>query len=139
MADKSGFESLLYRLADSWAGLDAEAAAACFTNDAVYMEPPDVQFFEGHDALTAYFSPLTKGTYLDFHGIWFDEDSQSGAVEFSFGVRGAETADHGVVVVGLRDGLISSWREYPRQGPVNFSSFVAPTGKTWTWHAGNYP
>jgi len=139
VADRLEFELLLRRLADSWAELDTTAAARCFTVDAVYMEPPDVQLFVGRDELTAYFSPLTEGTYLDFHGIWFDEPTQTGAAEFSFGVRGADTADHGVVVVGLTGELIASWREYPRNGPATFSSFTATLGKKWQWNFGNYP
>lgn len=139
MADGNEFELLLQRLADSWAQLDTTAAAGCFTEDAVYMEPPDVQLFVGRDELTAYFSPLEEGTYLDFHGIWFDQPSQTGAAEFSFGVRAAEIADHGVVVVALRDDLIASWREYPRTGPASFSAFTSTTGKKWTWCADNYP
>jgi hypothetical protein len=139
MAGRREFELLLQRLADAWEQLDNTAAARCFTVDAVYMEPPDVQLFVGRDELTAYFSPLTEGTYLDFHGIWFDEPSQTGTAEFSFGVRGAETADHGVVVVGLTDDLIASWREYPRKGPANFSRFTDTVGKTWQWTSSNYP
>lgn len=139
MADGNEFELLLHRLSDSWAQLDTTGAAGCFTEDAVYMEPPDVQLFVGRSELTAYFSPLEKGTYLDFHGIWFDEPSQTGAAEFSFGVRGEETADHGVVVVALRDDLIASWREYPRKGSASFSAFTSTSGKTWKWSADSYP
>lgn len=139
MADRREFELLLHRLADSWADLDNTAAALCFTEDAVYMEPPDVQLFVGRDELTAYFSPLTAGTYLAFHGIWFDEPSQTGAAEFSFGVSGAETADHGVVVVGMRHDLIASWREYPRKGPASFTRFTARSDKDWLWNSSNYP
>lgn len=139
MSDRYEFESLLRELADAWANLDNASAVACFTDDAVYMEPPDVQLFVGRQELMAYFSPLTEGTYLDFHGIWFDERTQTGTAEFSFGVRGAGRADHGVVVVALRDGRISTWREYPRQGPASFDAFIATSGKTWSWHTRNYP
>jgi ketosteroid isomerase-like protein len=137
--DFTGFESLLGRLADAWAACDAVAAAACFTNDAVYMEPPDRQLFRGFTELEAYFSPLQPGTYLDVHSVWFDEAPQTGAAEFSFGTRGADSADHGVVTIGMTDGRISGWREYHRKGPASFDRFVATDGKTWTWHAGNYP
>lgn len=137
--DGEAFRALLERLATAWAVADADSAVACFTAEATYMEPPDRQIFRGRDELKAYFSPLQQGTYLDFHAIWFDAHRQSGAFEFSFGVRGAATADHGVVVVHLRDGLVDAWREYHRPGPAAFDEFIEPSGKVWEWHAGNYP
>ena len=133
------FRSLLERLATAWAELDAEGAADCFTDDAIYVEPPDAQLFRGRSELIAYFSPLEPGTYLDLHSIWFDETSQTGAAEFGFGVRGHERADHGVAVVEVRDGLIAGWREYLRSGPASFEEFVGIEGKNWRWHGGNYP
>ena len=84
-------------------------------------------------------APLEPGTYLDLHGVWFDEASQSGIAEFSFGVRGRDAADHGVVVAGVRDGRIAWWREYHRPGPAGFDRFISTEDKTWDWHAGNYP
>jgi hypothetical protein len=137
--DGEEFRALLERLAAAWAATDADRAAACFTAEATYMEPPDRQMFRGRDELMAYFSPLQQGTYLDIHANWFDPQGQSGAFEFSFGMRGAITADHGVVVVQLRDGLIDAWREYHRAGPAAFDEFIDSTGKVWEWHAGNYP
>lgn len=137
--DYAGFAALLGRLAVAWEAQDAEAAADCFTEEAVYMEPPDQQLFRGRSELTAYFSPLKPGTFLEFQGIWFDVGSQRGAAEFSFGVRGAELADHGVAIVQVEDGLIASWREYHVKGPVDFAAFVAADGKQWEWHIGNYP
>lgn len=137
--DRNGFRALIGRLADAWARQDATAAAACFRGDAVYMEPPDAQLFVGRDQLTAYFSPLDPGTYLDVHMAWFDEESATGAVEFSFGVRETGRADHGVAVISVVDDLISEWREYHVSGPESFSDFTSVADKTWQWHIGNYP
>ena len=103
------------------------------------MEPPDRQLFVGREQLRSYFSPLTPGTYLDIHSTWFDESSQTGAFEFTFGERGADTADHGVVIVSLAGNLIKSWREYHRKGPSSFYRFVGVDDTQWRWHAGNYP
>ena len=135
----AGFRDLMSEVADAWGRLDPEAAVACFTKDAEYMQPPDVQFYEGRAPLRSYFGALTEGTYLEFHGLWFDQARQVGCVEFSFGVRGRPTADHGAIVVGLRDGLIASWREYVQSGPADFEEFVAAGDKPWQWHIGNYP
>jgi hypothetical protein len=133
------FASLMESLANAWGALDAERAVGCFTPDAEYLQPPDFQFYEGHDQLRAYFGALTPGTYLDLHNVWFDEESQVGCVEFSFGVRNALEADHGTVVVEVRDGLIARWREYVQPGPADFARFIATDSKDWAWHIGNYP
>jgi ketosteroid isomerase-like protein len=133
------FAALMQQVARAWAALDADAAVACFTPDAVYMQPPNVQFYRGHDQLRAYFGALTPGTFLDFHNLWFDEAKQTGCVEFSFGVRGKPKADHGTIVVELRNGLIAHWREYVQKGPAQFTDFIAITDKDWQWHIGNYP
>jgi hypothetical protein len=103
------------------------------------MEPPSEQLFRGRDELLAYFEPLEQGTFLALRGTWFDEASQTGVLEFSFGVSGRAAADHGVAVIELRHGLIASWREYVREGPASFEEFASAEGKQWRWHAGNYP
>lgn len=133
------FTDLMERLASAWGGQDTAAAVACFTPDAVYMQPPDVQFYTGHEQLDAYFGALKPGTYLHYQNLWFDEDRQIGCVEFSFGGEGKSKADHGTIIVQLRDGLIAHWREYVQKGPADFQEFIASDGKTWQWHIGNYP
>jgi hypothetical protein len=137
--DHKQFTVLMQRLASAWNEQDTEATVACFTSDAIYMQPPDVQFFTGHEQLRAYFGVLKPGTYLRYQNLWFDEAKQVGCAEFSFGVEGKLKADHGTIIVGLRDGLISHWREYVQKGDASFAEFIAHTGKTWQWHIGNYP
>jgi hypothetical protein len=134
-----GFVALMERLARAWSAQDTDSAVACFTFNAVYMQPPDIQFYSGHAELRAYFAALRPGTYLQYHNLWFDETRQVGCVEFSFGVEGRPRADHGLIIVELRDALISHWREYVQKGPADFSEFIASDGKTWQWHIGNYP
>ena len=135
--DAAAFRALLRGLADAWAALDGDAAAELFTDDAVYMQPPDEQLFVGRDQLRAYFGPLDPGTYLRLDNVWFDQDVQRGAVEFTFGVDGQEFADHGVAIVDVGDGRIRAWREYLVKGPADQERFLAREGKEWTWHIGN--
>jgi ketosteroid isomerase-like protein len=127
------------RLARAWTEQDTEAALACFTPDAIYMEPPDAQLFVGYEQLRPYFAALQPGTRMSFHHLWLDEETQVGAGEFTFAMAGREQADHGVAVVQLRSGRIASWHEYQRKGPSEFADFLAQDGKIWQWHAGNYP
>jgi hypothetical protein len=136
---ESAFRELMNRLADGWSRQNTEQALSCFTENAVYMEPPNIQFYEGHIQLRPYFAALKPGTFMRFHNLWFDESRQVGAGEYSFGESGATTADHGVVVVELRDGRIAFWREYQQKGPVSFDRFLDKNEKEWKWTIRNYP
>ena len=134
-----GFFALMEQLAEAWSRQDTDSALACFSPEAVYIEPPDIQFFRGHEQLRPYFGALKPGIFMRLHNLWFDETRQMGAGEYSFGSAGKATANHGVVVVELRDGRIAFWREYQRTGPPTFQDFIGTEGKTWQWHIGNYP
>jgi len=133
------YHALMTKLAQAWSRQDTESALECFTSDAVYFEPQDVQFYHGQEQLRSYFGALTPGTFIVFHHLSFDESNQVGAGEFSFGLKGKSSADHGVVIVKVRDGKIASWCEYQRKGPSAFEDFVRLDGKKWQWHIGNYP
>jgi hypothetical protein len=137
--DSAGFAELMRKLARAWEARDTRAAVECFTHDAVYVEPPDLQFYTGHQQLHAYFDALTEGTFMRLHNLWFDEEAQIGAAEYSFGTAGAAQADHGVVVVELRERRIAFWREYQRKGSNSFADFIAVQGKQWRWSIENYP
>lgn len=126
-------------LAHSWSTQDTEAAVACFTSDATYMQPPDEQLYQGHSQLRPFFGALKPGTTMVFHHLWFDEATQTGTGEFTFGNTHSQTGVTGVAVIQLHDGKVQSWREYFIAGPLDFEAFVSPEGKTWKWHIGNYP
>jgi ketosteroid isomerase-like protein len=127
------FESVMTTLAEAWSKQDTKRALACFTADALYMQPPDQQLYRGAAELEKLFAAIRPGTLMKFHHLAFDAKSQVGFGEFSFGRSGAAKADHGVVVVTLRGGRISLWREYFQEGPASFSDFVSVEGKTWKW------
>src|SRR5215218_7112162 len=113
------------RLARTWTDNDTPMSLAHFTEDAVYIEPPDLQRYKGHNELRLFFNNLTLGTTMTWHNLWFDEATQRGAGEYSFSLDGwASEANHGVAVVEMRDGLIATWREYQRRGPLSFESFT---------------
>jgi ketosteroid isomerase-like protein len=105
----------------------------CFTPEAVYMQAPDLQLYRGTAELEKLFAALRPGTFMTFHSLAFDETTQVGFGEFSFGRSGAATADHGVVVATVRDGRIAHWREYFQEGPGAFADFVRVEGKSWKW------
>jgi ketosteroid isomerase-like protein len=133
------FDALMTRLPEALSKQDTEGAVSCFTDDAVYMQPSDEQLYRGASELRPLFGALKPGTFMTFHHLAFDEDTQVGFGEFSFGNVGDKEADHGVAVVELRGGRIASWREYFHSGPASFDAFVATTGKNWRWTIRNYP
>lgn len=137
--DTQAYMELMERLAHAWSTQDTEVGLACFTEDALYTEPPDIQIYRGHTELRPYFAALQPGTFMRFHNLWFDENKQVGAGEYSFGMTDKPAADHGVVIIEIRDGKIAFWREYQRKGPTEFEDFIAPDDKDWKWHIGNYP
>ena len=134
-ATTSEFEALMATLARAWTRQQTRLALDCFTADALYMQPPDLQLYRGRDELERLFAALPPGTSMTFHHLAFDARTQVGFGEFSFGREGATRADHGVVVVTLREGRIASWREYFQEGPASFSEFVGVPGKTWKFTA----
>jgi ketosteroid isomerase-like protein len=129
----------MQRLANAWSTQNTDLGLACFAEDAVYMEPPDIQIYRGHAQLRPYFAALKPGTIMEWHTLMFDEATQTGAGEYTFGMAGKPLADHGVAVVVIENGVIAFWREYQRKGPQLFAQFLAVEGKDWQWHIGNYP
>lgn len=119
------FIVFMERLARTWADNDTPMSLAHFTEDAVYIEPPDLQGYQGHNQLRLFFNDLTPGTKMEWHNLWFNENAQCGAGEYSFSLgEWTNQANHGVAVVELRDGKIAVWREYQRKGPVEFEDFL---------------
>lgn len=133
------FINLMTQLAKSWTSQNADAALSCFTKDAIYMEPPNIQLYLGHEQLRPYFAALEPGTYMTFHNLCFNESTQVGMGEYCFGMKDEAIADVGVVVVQIENGKIAHWREYQRKGPADFATFIAHEGKEFEWHIGNYP
>lgn len=121
---KETFEQLLQQVANGWSEGDAAQAADCFTDEAVYMEPPDKQLFIGREQLFNYFGGDTgrsKPMQMYWHNIMFNEDTQTGAGEFTFVM---DNQTHGVAVISVQDNKIASWREYLWTGDLSFEEFL---------------
>ena len=121
--DHDAFVTLMQTVADSWNGGDTARALACFTDDAVYMEPPDEQRYEGREELFVFFGgedppPMS----MEWHHLVVDGDI--GVAEYTY--RGNRQF-HGLVIVQLRDDLIARWREYERGSALRWEDFVGPS------------
>ena len=118
------FRKLMKAIAEGWNEGDARKAADCFTEDAVYVEPPDSQVYNGREALYAFFGgdagpelPMK----MTWHHLAFDEASQIGFGEYTFEMY---SRYHGIVIVKVREGKISNWREYQYKSNLAWADFV---------------
>lgn len=136
--NEAEFKSLMNQVAIGWSTQNTALALSSFDVDAIYMEPPNIQYFRGHDQLRPYFDELTDAYKMKFHQLWFDTKMQTGAGEYTFSYE-KDTADTGTVVVELHNGKIKFWREYQRKGPTAFKDYLRIGNKRWEWHIGNYP
>jgi ketosteroid isomerase-like protein len=119
------FRALLGTVAAGWNEGNARKAADCFTEDALYLEPPDRQFYAGRSALYEFFGGATKPEppmKMTLHHLAFDEASQVGFVEYTFQMN---RRYHGIVVVKIRGGKIANWREYQYESKLDWKDFVA--------------
>ncbi len=122
------FKELMQTVAKGWNTKNAAMAVDCFTQDAIYIEPPDKQFFKGKDELYQYF---VGDTGIDMRLIWrnlfFDEANQTGVGEYTFEMNGI--SHHGVSIVELQDRKIRLWREYDIVTNLSYEEFLKTEGK----------
>lgn len=54
------FKKLMQTVSTGWNEGDAKKAVDCFTIDALYLEPPDKQFYAGRNAIYEFFGGNKK-------------------------------------------------------------------------------
>jgi ketosteroid isomerase-like protein len=118
------FKALMRTVSEGWNEGNARKAADCFTEDAVYSEPPRKQFYRGRAQLYEFFGGASRPDppmKMAWHHLVFDEATQVGAGEYTFEMNNRY---HGVVMVRIRDGRIANWREYQYQSTLPFEEFA---------------
>lgn len=121
--DHGDFVTLMETIRNSWIAGDTRGALECFTDDCVYMEPPDEQRYEGRDELFEFFGGDDPPSMdLVWHHLLVDGDT--GVGEYTYRGHGQY---HGIVIVQLRDGRVSRWREYQQASELDFDAFVGPS------------
>ena len=118
------FRSLMDTVAAGWNESDARKAADCYTEDAIYTEPPDKQVHVGRKALYEFFGgdrKLKPPMKMMWHHLAFDEASQVGFGEYTFQMNHRY---HGIVIVKIRSGKISNWREYQSKSELEWKDFA---------------
>jgi ketosteroid isomerase-like protein len=81
------FRRLMDTVAEGWNEGNARKAAECYTEDAVYTEPPDKQVYVGRKALYEFFGGGKKAEppmKMVWHHLAFDEEGQIGFGEYTF-------------------------------------------------------
>jgi hypothetical protein len=118
------FESVMRQVAEGWNEGNADKAAECFTDDALYSAPPSLPH-RGRKALSEYFGGRRgrpHPMHMTWHHLLFDPSAQIGAGEYTFRYK---VQTHGMVIVDLSHGRISKWREYEVESNLPWDRFVA--------------
>lgn len=119
------FNQLMQMVADGWNEGDAKKAADCFSEDAIYVEPPEKQLYHGRAKLYEFFGG-DNGTDLPMKMTWhhlaFNEAEQIGFGEYTFQMHGRY---HGIVIVKIEAGLIKQWREYQYRSELSWEEFTS--------------
>ena len=119
------FQQLMQTVAAGWNEGNARKAADCFSEEAIYVEPPEKQLYHGREELYEFFGG-DAGTDLPMKMTWhhlaFDESAQLGFGEYTFQMHGRY---HGIVVVKLEAGRIKHWREYQYRSELSWEEFTS--------------
>jgi hypothetical protein len=119
------FNFLMQTVTAGWNEGNARKAADCFSEDAIYVEPPEKQLYHGRPELYEFFGG-DNGTDISMKMTWhhlaFDEAAQIGFGEYTFEMHGLY---HGIVVVKIEAGLIKHWREYQYRSELNWEDFTS--------------
>jgi ketosteroid isomerase-like protein len=118
------YNRLMQTVADGWNEGDARKAADCFSEDAVYVEPPEKQLYHGRAELYEFFGvdgSTDVPMKMTWHHLAFNEEEQVGFGEYTFQMHGRY---HGIVVVKIESGLIKQWREYQYRAELSWEEFT---------------
>lgn len=120
---EADFEAVMQTIREAWSEGNAQRAASCFGQDAIYSVPPSTAV-RGRENLYEYFGGA-KGPAVrmkvEWHHLVFDPGQGLGAGEFTFNYH---LQTHGVVIVKFKNGLINNWREYPTPSDLPWPAFV---------------
>ena len=119
------FERLMQTIAAGWNEGDARKAANCFSEDVIYIEPPEKQLYRGWQELYKFFGGDRGADIpmkMTWHHLAFNEQEQIGFGEYTFEMHGRY---HGIVVARIEDNLIKQWREYQYQTELGWEEFTS--------------
>jgi len=119
------YTQLMQTIAAGWNEGDARKAAGCFSEDAIYVEPPAKQLYHGRAELHEFFGGDSGSDIpmkMSWHHLAFNEEEQLGFGEYTFQMNNRY---HGIVVVKIEWGLIKHWREYQYRSELAWEEFTS--------------
>ncbi len=119
------FKQLMQTVADGWNEGNARRAADCFSEGAIYVEPPEKQLYHGRAELYEFFGGENSADLpmkMTWHHLAFDEEAQIGFGEYTFKMHNRY---HGIVIVKIEAGLIQHWREYQYRSEADWEAFTS--------------
>jgi len=119
------FSAALEALARAWQARDYERAASYFAEDVQYIDPLRYHHRSRSEVLRFYQDDQGHPQRTVWRTILFDEALQLGAAEYSY--EGTYRY-HGVALVEVRDGQITSWREYQHISQLGWESLWTGAG-----------
>jgi hypothetical protein len=123
-SSEGDFVKLMTAVSDGWNEGNARESAECFTDDAIYMEPPDRQVYIGGKAIYEFFGGPNKPEppmHMTWHHLAWNESESVGYGEYTFQMN---RRYHGIVTVQIRNGKIAKWREYQYQSASDWDAFA---------------
>lgn len=115
------FVDLLRRMEEGWNASDRDMVIACFAEDVFYTDP--LRYVcRDRDELYGFFDvPEGAPERSTWHTIVFDEETQTGAAEYTY-----EEAHryHGLVLVQVANGLVTEWREYQHTSDLDWEDYI---------------
>lgn len=121
---RNNFKKLMLNIAESWNTGNPQRAAECFAQDAIYMEPPDKQYYKSRSELQAFFQETTgiAPMKMAWHYLLFNDSTQTGAGEYSFTWNNLTI--HGIVILKIDDNHVKLWREYQHHSDLDWKGFI---------------
>lgn len=118
------FIEIASNISTGWNEGNAKLVAQHFDKDAIYEEPPKKQFYKGQKDIYEFFGG-SRGfdipMKMKWHNLAFSENNQIGFGEYTFTMNNQY---HGIVVMKLKNGKITKWREYQYQSTLNWDEFT---------------
>jgi ketosteroid isomerase-like protein len=101
-ADRSRLEALGQRLYDAWNSQEVDRVLACYTDDAVYVDPNTRGAVEGKAALQAYLTKLFDRWEMTWQGReLFPLDSVDGSAALWTATLRPKNTDQSITVNGM--------------------------------------
>jgi len=115
------FYRIMNAVAQSRSEGNASKAADMFAEDAVYSNPAGEQTRKGRAAIAKLFGGKGTTIAVRWHHLLFNEQEQIGAGEFT---QEGHRRFHGMVIVKMKNGKISNWREYQLPSNQSWEKFT---------------